>query len=197
MLHKGKKTMAPHPPEVGRTLKNLRNKRKMTLDNLSAKSGVSKSVLSKIESEQANPTVTTLWRLAVALEVPIEVLLQSDTDDRELVVLNPHQIPQVSGKDRRCKLNVLGPSELAGSVEWLELDMAAGGRLESDPHAEGAMEHLTVIEGTLQVESGGLVRDLGVGHVARYPADAPHAIRNLTDTRARGMLVIVFRNGKR
>src|SRR5262249_41427077 len=156
-----KKPKVDHrPPDVGRLLKTLRTQRNLTLDELGARSNVSKSVLSQIENDQANPTITTLWRLAVALDVRLEDLLQADREDRAMIVLDPHEVPQLSGKDRRCKLRVLGPSELAGSVEWLELDIAAGGKLESAPHVLGTTEHLTVIEGTLQVESDGKVQNL-------------------------------------
>ena len=40
----------------------------MTLDGLSAKSGVSKSILSQIERDLSNPTVTTISRIAEALD---------------------------------------------------------------------------------------------------------------------------------
>ena len=39
----------------------------MTLDELSSKSGVSKSILSQIERDLSNPTVTTVSRIAEAL----------------------------------------------------------------------------------------------------------------------------------
>ena len=49
----------------------------MTLDELSAKSGVSKSILSQIERDLSNPTVTTISRIAEALDEKLSDFLKS------------------------------------------------------------------------------------------------------------------------
>ena len=59
------------PPEVGATLQRLRLARGLTLEDLSRIAGVSKSMLSQIEREKANPTIAITWRLANALGVQI------------------------------------------------------------------------------------------------------------------------------
>jgi DNA-binding XRE family transcriptional regulator len=53
--------------QLGNRLSLLRKRKNMTLDDLSAKSGVSKSILSQIERDLSNPTVTTISRIAEAL----------------------------------------------------------------------------------------------------------------------------------
>ena len=53
--------------QLGNRLSLLRKRKSMTLDELSAKSGVSKSILSHIERDLSNPTVTTITRIAEAL----------------------------------------------------------------------------------------------------------------------------------
>ena len=55
------------PPEVGATLQKMRLERNLTLEDLSRAAGVSKSMLSQIEREKANPTIAVAWRLANAL----------------------------------------------------------------------------------------------------------------------------------
>ena len=59
------------PPEVGATLQRLRLARGLTLEDLSRIAGVSKSMLSQIEREKANPTIAITWRLANALGVTV------------------------------------------------------------------------------------------------------------------------------
>src|SRR4051794_41977523 len=54
------------PPRVGITLAELRQMRALSLDELSKRAGVSKSMLSQIERNQANPTVAVLWRVSKA-----------------------------------------------------------------------------------------------------------------------------------
>ena len=65
------------PPRVGAALAALRERQGLSLDELSRRAGVSKSMLSQIERAQANPTVAVVWRLAQALGVPLADLLQS------------------------------------------------------------------------------------------------------------------------
>lgn len=66
------------------------------------------------------------------------------------------------------------------------------GALVSDVHEPGTVEHLTVLEGQLEVESG---RDhdravLAVGQTARYRADQAHAIRNPFENRACAIVIV-------
>ena len=53
---------------IGSRLGDLRKRKKMTLDELSSKSGVSKSILSQIERNISNPTISTVMRIAEALD---------------------------------------------------------------------------------------------------------------------------------
>src|SRR5512141_3112971 len=86
------------PPEVGATLQRLRLARGLTLEDLSRIAGVSKSMLSQIEGEKANPTIAITWRLANALGVQIGELLSSETRVAETIrVLDAHEPPTLPG----------------------------------------------------------------------------------------------------
>lgn len=180
------------PPAVGSILQHLRLAQNLTLDQLAKASGVSKSVLSQIERDQTNPTVATLWRLANALGVRIEDLLRTPTATSSIDVLDKHTTPVLLSSDRRCTIRVLSPVELAGRLEWYEMRFEPSGTLVSEPHAPGTVEHLTVVDGKVEVESGrGSVRVvLGQGQTARYRADQPHAIRNSFDSPALVIVVV-------
>jgi transcriptional regulator with XRE-family HTH domain len=117
------------PPEVGATLQRLRLARGLTLEDLSRIAGVSKSMLSQIEREKANPTIAITWRLANALGVQIGELLASETRDVETIrVLDAHETPTLPGNHAGYVLRILGPMELAGKYEWYELTLAPGRR---------------------------------------------------------------------
>lgn len=65
---------AATPPRVGEQIQRLRNERKLTLDDLSRAAGVSKSMLSEIERDKANPTIAVAWRLTNALGITLDEL---------------------------------------------------------------------------------------------------------------------------
>lgn len=190
-----KKPAAPAtPPEVGATLQKLRLKRGLTLEDLSRTAGVSKSMLSQIEREKANPTIAVAWRLANALGVGIEELLSSEPRDVEAIhILEPHEMPTLSGTHAGYVLRILGPMELAGKYEWYELTLAPDGALASNPHDPGTMEYLTLLHGAVEVEVDGVKKKLKTGGSARYQADKSHAIRNAGKTEAKALLVVIHR----
>ena len=181
------------PPRVGATLAALRQRQDLSLDALSRKAGVSKSMLSQIERAQANPTVAVVWRLANALGVPIAELLGSaPAPERAAIDLVPaHGTPSLRNPDGSCELRILGPLELAGHFEWYALTLQAGGTLDSSAHEAGTQEHLSIASGQVEAVSGDAIQRVKSGETARYAADRPHAIRNLGKTTATAWLVVV------
>src|SRR5476649_1040990 len=158
------------PPEVGAALQRLRLERGLTLEDLSRIAGVSKSMLSQIEREKANPTIAITWRLANALGVQIGELLAGVEKATEAIrVLDAHETPTLPGHHAGYVLRILGPMELAGKYEWYELTLAPGGELVSQPHDPGATEHLTLLHGAVEVEVGAHKKKVKLGATARYP----------------------------
>ena len=180
------------PSRVGNTLAELRQSKALSLDELSRLAGVSKSMLSQIERNQANPTVAVVWRLANALGVPLGQLLDGERPALPAITtVAGHATPSLRSPDGKCELRILGPIELAGQFEWYELTVQPGGALESEPHEPGSREHLSVLAGTLEVQSAEATTVLKAGETARYAVDQPHAIRNLGTAPAQALLVVV------
>ncbi len=59
---------------IGDTIKEIRKDKHLTLGVLAEKSGVSKAMLSQIESDKVNPTIATLWKISTGLGVDINEL---------------------------------------------------------------------------------------------------------------------------
>ncbi|MBW9106608.1 helix-turn-helix domain-containing protein [Paraburkholderia phenoliruptrix] len=179
------------PPRVGEQIQRLRAERRMTLDDLSRAAGVSKSMLSEIERDKANPTIAVAWRLTNALGVSLDSLFAAQKTPEAIAVAGPHEIPTLSGHDAKYQLRVWGPIELAGKFEWYELTLQPGGALVSNAHEPGTREHLTVLQGTVEIEAAGATRRLKAADTARYVADEPHAIRNAGKGEAKALLVVI------
>jgi len=183
----------PEPPPVGATLAALRQARALSLDELSRRAGVSKSMLSQIERSQANPTVAVVWRLANALGVSIGELLGSAHGPAapSVTVMPAHATPALRSPDGLCELRILGPIDLAGRFEWYELTVQPGGALVSQAHEPGSREHLSVLSGALELSAGDSAARVRRGETARYAADQAHAIRNAARTAATALLAVV------
>lgn len=190
---RGPSASLPEPPPVGKALAQLREQHGLSLDELSRRAGVSKSMLSQIERAQANPTVAVVWRLANALGVAIADLLAGPGQAQPPVIelVGAHATPSMGHADQGASLRILGPIDLAGRFEWYELSLAPGGALVSQAHEPGSREHLTVQAGQVEVTAGTAVQRVKPGETARYAADQPHAIRNLGRTAANALLAVV------
>jgi transcriptional regulator with XRE-family HTH domain len=185
------------PPRVGETLQRLRLSRHMTLEQLSRVAGVSKSMLSEIERDKANPTIAVAWRLANALGLSLNELFSSGRQEPDAVhVLGRHDLPTLAAGDSQHVLRILGPMDLAGRFEWYDLTLAPRGALKSDAHEPGTMEHLCVMKGTMEVTSGPSAHRVKAGELARYRADRAHAIVNPAAAPAHGLLVVVHGGGR-
>ena len=97
---------AATPPRVGEQIQRLRNERKLTLDDLSRAAGVSKSMLSEIERDKANPTIAVAWRLTNALGITLDELFSQPKASETIRVDGPHDIPTLAGHDGRYQLRV-------------------------------------------------------------------------------------------
>jgi transcriptional regulator with XRE-family HTH domain len=197
MASRKPKEAEQEPPRVGDTLAALRQAQGLSLDELSRKAGVSKSMLSQIERAQANPTVAVVWRLSNALGVPMAELLGSApaAPAAPAITLVPTQAtPSLRSPDALCELRILGPVEMAGQFEWYELKLQPGGVLDSQAHEPGTREHLTIATASMELRVADASQRLKAGETARYPADCAHSIRNNGKTAASAWLVVIHPN---
>ena len=179
---------------LGKRVKKLRGDRGWSLEELANVSGVSRSMLSEIEREKANPTLTVTFRIARAFGLTLQELIESaEASASKIQVIRASDRAQVYRSDKQCEIRTLSPLNLEKDVEFYELTLKPGGALRSQPHFEGTREFLTVEEGTVRIESGEDLDDLTKGDSGTYRADVPHAIVNTAKGSAVVFLVVIYR----
>lgn len=170
-------------------LKEARRAQNLSLDQVAKLSGVSRSMVSQIERGESSPTIATLLNLTRALKVDFAGLLDETSGPEPIEVLRDGQTPTIEKRGHGCRIKILSPPSEAGRHEVYDLSFEAGGALDSQPHARGAREQLTVVSGALEVVSGAAEETLRPGDTARYAADVPHAIHAI-DGPARAFLIV-------
>jgi transcriptional regulator with XRE-family HTH domain len=184
---------AAPPFQIGRNIQEIRRRKNMTLGHLSTRSGVSKAMLSQIETDKANPTVATVWKIASGLHVDIETLLRIDGEpDRKFNVSREEDITTIDTEDRGIHIKVLSPFSLVEDLEIYSLAFEPGGKLESSPHFSRTEEFLTIVEGSVEVTAGGKKAVLQAGDFINYHCDIPHAIYNVAETRSVVHMIVRF-----
>jgi transcriptional regulator with XRE-family HTH domain len=192
--------MAKAPPtderasDLCRRVKDFRQARGWSLERLSAASGVSRSMLSQIERDRANPTLAVTLKIAEAFQISLSELVgESGTKAAGIEVIRSDNPAHHYRSDDSCRIRTLSPLNLEKDVEFYEVEFAPGGALRSSPHFEGTREFLTVERGKVRVKSGEHTVELGRGDSATYRADLPHAIENAGRGEALLFLVVIYR----
>lgn len=179
---------------LGRRVKKLRGDKGWSLEELANASGVSRSMLSEIEREKANPTLTVTFRIARAFGLTLQELIESaEASASKIQVIRASDRAQVYRSDKQCEIRTLSPLNLEKDVEFYEVSLRVGGALRSQAHFEGTREFLTVEEGSVSVESGTDTEELRKGDSGTYRADVPHAIVNTGKGTALVFLVVIYR----
>lgn len=194
---RGKKASDPAEfdptPSLGKTIQRLRKAYNMSLGDLSEQSGVAKSIISQIERNETNPTLSTVYRLSRALDTTIDEVLRTDDQDVFLEHQLKSGVPILESQDGLCRLAIAGPLNLVEQVQWYDFHAKPGGVLESDPHPQGTVEHLYVLKGEIEVTSGDQVRMARTGETLRFRGDLPHKITNAGGGDAHATMVLVLR----
>ncbi len=168
------------PRAIGGTLRRLRTQRGLSLERLSAKSGVSRAMLSQIELGQSVPTINSVWKIAQALELPFSALL-NDEQKPTSKILRLTEARQLTSHDGTFSSRPLFPPSATGArklVEFYELRLAPGATENAEAHLPGTQENLVVVEGTVEISAEGQQHALGPGDAIIFNADRPHVYRN-------------------
>ena len=118
--------------QLGKTVQRLRKAYSLSLSELSEQSGVAKSIISQIERNETNPTLATIWRLAQALDVSIDRVLQAADDEPFLEKSSRGDTPILVSDDGKCRLSIIGWIKTVEWLQWYEFSADPGGVLESE-----------------------------------------------------------------
>lgn len=163
---------------LAKRLKETRKSKGLSLAATSKLSGVSRSMLSQIERGESSPTVATLWSLTRALQVDFAGLLDAgDAGSAIIEIMRANRTPTIDSQGEGCRIHILSPPDQAGRLEVYDIVFAANGALISEPHRQGCVEHMTVLEGALSLVAGDDRAELAAGDTIRYAADRRHSIR--------------------
>ena len=181
------------PPLIGANIQSIRKGQNLTLDMLSEKSGVSKAMLSQIESEKVNPTVATVWKIAQGLGVDINALLKGGQEAaRKFTVTRSDKVTTLDTDEEGLHIKVLSPISMVEDLEMYLLTFQSGGALRSSAHFPQTEEFLTILEGTVRVAAGNNVTELDAGDFISYHCDVEHSIENLSNGPAVVHMVVRF-----
>ena len=179
--------------DLGRRVKKLRADQGWSLDELASDSGVSRSMLSQIERERANPTLSVPYRNARAFGLSLQDIIESADSASSIQVARANDNAHVFRSDKQCEIRTLSPQNLEKDIEFYEMRLPVNGVLTSQPHMDGTREFLTVKDGGVNLQSRNLNESLAKRDSATYRADVANSIANSGKCEAVLSLVVLYR----
>jgi XRE family transcriptional regulator, regulator of sulfur utilization len=196
-IRRGKKPGSPSGEDegqaLGATIQRLRKAYNMSLGELSEQSGVAKSIISQIERNETNPTISTVARLSKALDTTIDEVLRGESKSLFIEHHSKSGVPMLESQDGLCRLAIAGPLNLVDFFQWYDFHAKSQGVLESNPHPPGTVEHLYLVAGEIEVTAGEEVKVLKQGETLRFRADVPHKIVNTGSGDAHAVMMLALR----
>jgi len=182
--------------KIGSKVRELRQKRNYTLEDLVTKTGLSKSVLAEIESDGVVPPVSTLIKLGKALHVGMAYFFEEVKGGVKISVTR-------SGERIKIKRR---PHHHEGEVDYVYESLETK---KPDKHMEPLFvefqplntadmvfmshegeEFLYVLEGTLEFRTDDRTEVLEPGDSIYFESEINHSFRSLTDKPVKTIVVV-------
>ena len=170
---------APTESVLGGRLRGMRQRREWTLQELSARSGLSVGMLSQIERGVSSPSIRSLQKLADIFAVPIGWFFSDPgaAPQGPAWVLRRAQRRVLDLSAKGITKELLSPDG-DGRIELMLITIEAGGTSGEAPYQHAGEDAGTVVEGVLELEVEGTVILLQAGDSFRFLSTFPHRFGN-------------------
>lgn len=179
----------PDAVALGARIKTVRSRRRMTLRVLSDRSGLSESFLSQLERGLTQASISSVRRIAEALDIQVSDLFDTVVTAEPHVLRSAEQ-PRISFGDGATKV-LLTAQRALRNIEVLQARIQVGGSTGISAYAHGDSEELIVVlAGDVKVELGNEAFQLGTGDSLSYLSSQTHRLVNAGDQPAEVIWII-------
>ena len=171
---------------IGSRLRDIRNQRKITVNDLAKMAGVSAGMISQIERNISSPSIRILERIRQALNVPLMELVDTSDHGADLshtFIRRAHERPVMISKDGSVRKELLSPSG-DHDIQFMYISLLPG--VVQDDVLRGIGEKAgVVLSGSIVLKIAGNKINLQEGDSFQFSSELPHAVQNDSDQSAR------------
>ena len=171
---------------IANNVKSLRAKRNYTQKQLADLSKIPRTTLTNIESGQGNPSLSNVIKIANALNVSIDLLVNPPVSST--VLIPESEIPRIiKGTTEIFKL-------LPEKIKGVDLDrvlLEPNETFRGSPHLNGTKEYMTVIEGKVEVRLNGECYTVKKNDLLAFPGDVNHSYKNVHTKRSTYISIVI------
>ena len=179
-------TMQSSEPNVGQRLRDLRQRRGLTQRALAQACDLSANAIGLIERGETSPSVSTLHRLALALEVPIAELF---VEAGEQTVVFTKGSQRSRAQQDQIQMENLAEGLSGQCMEPFLVTLQPGAGTGADPVTHLGEEFVFCMEGKVEYRVAGQTYLLEAGDSLMFQANQPHCWCNFGVEPARLLLI--------
>ena len=173
---------------VGVRLRELREARKISMRGLATKSGLSANALSMIERGRTSPSVSTLYKIADALDVPITEFFGPQPVKQDIILIKADERTRIPLS--RGVWEGLGGEKFSGRVEPFILTLENGATSGQHMMIHNGYEFVFCLRGQLEYLVEKQLFQLAAGDSLLFAAELNHRWRNPGNTVTNALIVL-------
>lgn len=180
---------------IGQKIRKLRKEERLTLQDLSELSGLSKPLLSQIENDQVIPPIATLLKIAKGLKVGIHFFFEEEEDMQKLVLLRSSDLKSSrrrTGNDspQNYLYNSLAPGLRHKSMEPFLIEFEPARWDDSLLYRHDGEEFIYLLEGELEFHYAQDIMILKPGDSIYYDSSEAHGYVSIGSAKAKAVAVL-------
>jgi transcriptional regulator with XRE-family HTH domain len=165
--------------QFGGKIREVRERKNITLKDVAALAGVSESLVSQIERNKVSPSIDTLLTIADVLGIDHEFLFSDYKKSKKVSVLKAATgSTLVQGKVTQSQLSRTEDLSEDHSMEAFMLEIEAGGEKGDMEYGHAGKELGFILDGSAELVYGAETYLLEKGDTVSFPSDIPHILRN-------------------
>jgi transcriptional regulator with XRE-family HTH domain len=163
--------------QFGDRIREVRERKALTLKEVAKKAGVSESLVSQIERNRISPAIDTLLALADALEIDFDYLFAGLRRERPVKIVRKDGRP-VSQIKRGVRYEHLAQVDEQGGIEAYLITIDPGAKTGNAEYGHPGWELGLVESGVMELTAGNQVFRCRQGDSVSFRADTPHILSN-------------------
>jgi transcriptional regulator with XRE-family HTH domain len=180
---------------IGKKIRDLRKKAGLVLQDLSNRTGLSKSLLSQIEKEVVSPPIATLLKISKALGVNISFFFQNDDSEKRVILVRSNESKVIDSRYFGREESGYYYEALAykKSKKYMEPFLVEFKRKRAEKlsyFSHEGEEFIYLLEGTLEFRTESEQYVLYPGDSLYFESFIPHAYRAMGRRNAKALTVV-------
>lgn len=161
---------------IAENLKEIRRNKGLNLKQTSTLTSISTSMLSQLERGEVNPTISTVYKLALGLKVPVTAF--TAIRPRPFTMSGKAMVAPLVGNEGKYRLYPIFSFQENQNFEIFDLEFDEGGEMAGHQQISGTREFITVYSGELTLIFEDHTYILHSGESASYNAFDQYIYKN-------------------